>query len=67
MADILTAGQQAAEHLADDDGGKTDNDGAGTHANVGILLALADERTRKANEGVGEHEGDHFGGVGVDA
>ena len=47
------AGQQTAEHLTDNNGGKTDNDGTGAHTNVGILLALADERAGKADEGVG--------------
>ena len=61
------AEEGVAQHLADDDGGQTDDDRAAAHVDVGKALILRHEAAGEGDEAVGEAETQHLHVVDVDA
>ena len=57
----------AEDRLADDDGRKTDDDGAASHIDVGRALILCKQGARDGYDSVGEHQADDDVGLGIDA
>ena len=57
----------AENYLADDDGGKSDNDRTASHLNIGKSLILNKERTRKSDDAVRDHKSENGVKAGVDA
>ena len=61
-------GEQLAEdHFADDDGGKTDDDRAAPHVDVARTLVLREQRARKRDQPVGQHQPEDDVAVRIDA
>ena len=56
----------AQQHLPDDDGGQSDDNGAPAHVDGGAALVLGQQGPGQGHQAVGEHQAQHLGGVGVD-
>ena len=63
----MFAENRFAQHLADDDGGQADDDGAPAHVDVGEPLILGHQPAGQANQAVGDGQGQYLGEVDVDA
>ena len=57
----------AQQHLSNDDGGQTDNDGASAHIHAGGPLILGQQGAGQGYQAVGQHQAHHLAAISIDA